>query len=215
MSVHLLLIKYQQNLLQGGRGGKACGGDSGSPLMVFDTTISPPSWIHIGIVHGGVVCSDFYKNLKFPEIFSRTEDSEVLDFIRDIMDSDDYYDDHFSSQESQVECDYYTLSYEEYGDCITVQNQCKTVNEIPCVFPFMFRRKERTKCISTPRRTQPWCPTQINNTTRLPVRDQWGYCNDECPKEGTEIRNFSEIELFMVKCISVLHSFLPVFFQLL
>ena len=54
--------------------------------MVFDTTKSPPTWIHIGIVHGGVVCSDFYKNLDFPEIFSRTEDSEVLDFIRSFMD---------------------------------------------------------------------------------------------------------------------------------
>ena len=50
--------------------------------MVFDTTKSPPQWIHIGIVHGGVVCTDFYKNLDFPEIFSRTEDSEVLEFIK-------------------------------------------------------------------------------------------------------------------------------------
>merc|ERR1719411_1279512 len=63
-----------------GRGGdKACVGDSGSPLMVFDTTTTPPTWVHIGLVHGGVVCSDFYKNLDFPEIFSRTEDAEGVE----------------------------------------------------------------------------------------------------------------------------------------
>ena len=54
--------------------------------MVFDTTVTPPTWVHIGLVHGGVVCSEFYKALDFPEIFSRTEDDEVLDFIRSIMD---------------------------------------------------------------------------------------------------------------------------------
>ena len=54
--------------------------------MVFDTTVTPPTWVHIGLVHGGVVCSEFYKALDFPEIFSRTEDCEVLDFIRSIMD---------------------------------------------------------------------------------------------------------------------------------
>ena len=73
-------------LQSGAGGGKACGGDSGSPLMVFDTTTSPPTWVHIGLVHGGIVCSDFTKALNFPEIFSRTEDSEVLDFIRSFMD---------------------------------------------------------------------------------------------------------------------------------
>ena len=59
--------------------------------MVFDTSTIPPTWVHIGLVHGGVVCSDFYKNLDFPEIFTRTEDSEVLDFIRNIIDADSDY----------------------------------------------------------------------------------------------------------------------------
>ena len=56
--------------------------------MVFDTTTSPPTWVHIGIVHGGIVCSDFTKAVVFPEIFSRTEDSEVLDFIRGFIDGE-------------------------------------------------------------------------------------------------------------------------------
>lgn len=82
---------FQSNLLCAGStntigNGKACSGDSGSPLMVFDTRSTPPKWVHIGLVHGGVVCSNFYKNLNFPEIFSRTEDSEVLNFIKNVMD---------------------------------------------------------------------------------------------------------------------------------
>ena len=160
-SVHLATPNYQQKNLQIGRGGKACGGDSGSPLMVFDTTKSPPTWIHIGIVHGGVVCSDFYKNLDFPEIFSRTEDSEVLEFIKNIIDGDDYYD---------GDCDFYS---EDYEDCIS--NQCKTVDGASCVFPFIFRGKEFANCISTPpRRTLAWCPTEIRG-----VRGEWGYCEDQ------------------------------------
>ena len=180
------------HLLQDG-GSKACAGDSGSPLMVFDTSSTPPTWVHIGIVHGGVVCSNFFKNLNFPEIFSRTEDSEVLAFIRDIMDimdGDDYYDDQFSGEESQHDCDYYSLSYDEYDDCVQ-KNQCKTVDGSPCIFPFMLRGKEKTNCISTRRRTRPWCPTQTDSSTGVPVRNQWGYCDDQCSMEGSEIRNFS------------------------
>ena len=77
-------------MLQGRGGDKACVGDSGSPLMVFDTTKTPATWVHIGLVHGGVVCNDFYKALDFPEIFSRTEDAEVLDFIRVCQSMQEY-----------------------------------------------------------------------------------------------------------------------------
>ena len=73
------------------------------------------------------------------------------------------------------------------------QNPCKTVDGIPCVFPFMFKGKEVTKCISSRRRPRPWCPTQIDSSTRVPVRDQWGYCDDQCPTERSGIGNLSEI----------------------
>ena len=64
------------------------------------------------------------------------------------------------------------------------QNQCKTVDGASCVFPFIFRGKEFTNCISTPpRRTQPWCPTEIDFSTRVPVRGEWGYCDNQCPTE--------------------------------
>ena len=83
------------------------------------------------------------------------------------------------------------LSYDNYNDCIS--KQCETVDEKPCIFPFKFRGKEVNTCISTPRRPQPWCPTEIDSSNGYPVRGQWGYCNDECPTEGSENGNFSEI----------------------
>ena len=80
--------------------------------MVFDTSITPPTWVHIGIVHGGVICSDFYKKLDFPEIFSRTEDAKVLDFIKRIMHGDNY--DHYEYE------DYDDYEYDDHSVCKTI-----------------------------------------------------------------------------------------------
>ena len=162
--------------------------------MIFDTTSSPPMWIHIGIVHGGVVCSDFYKNLDFPEIFSRTEDSEVLEFIKNIMDGDSsYYD---------GDCDFFS---EDYEDCIAMKNQCKTVDGAACIFPFIFRGKEIRNCISTPpRRTKPWCPTESD------VRGEWGYCNNQCPTEESEIGKLALLMLSNHFCMIIYYDFLIV-----
>ena len=56
-------------------------------MMFYDTQTSPPAYVVIGIVHGGSICGGFYKSLIFPEIFVRTEDSEVLEFIRNIIET--------------------------------------------------------------------------------------------------------------------------------
>ena len=148
--------------------------------MVFDTSTTPPTWFHIGIVHGGVICSDFFKNLDFPEIFSRTEDSEILAFIRGIMDgSHDEYDiydyDHYYSD------DYY--DYDHYYD----DNNCKTISASgsqpnqECKFPFIFRGIEHNNCISGSKRTQPWCPTELDANGAY-KKGKWGYCDtSNCP----------------------------------
>ena len=135
--------------------------------MVFDTSTTPPTWVHIGIVHGGVICSDFFKNLDFPEIFSRTEDSEVLDFIRGIMyDYDDCedYDDY--------EC---YDHYEYYDGSI-----CKTLSgskpNQECKFPFTFRGIEHNTCISGSKRRQPWCATDLDENGAY-KKGMWGYCD--------------------------------------
>ena len=66
------------------------------------------------------------------------------------------------------------------------KNQCKTVHEIPCIFPFLFRGEEITNCITGVKRRQPWCPTTVDSDS-VPVPGQWGYCNDQCPTEGTDV----------------------------
>ena len=81
-------------------------------------------------------------------------------------------------------CDYNSEDY-DFEQCETVQfqNQCKTEEGIPCVFPFTFRGRERTSCITGKRRIEPWCPTQVDSVG-FPVDDQWGNCDDNCHTEG-------------------------------
>ena len=68
------------------------------------------------------------------------------------------------------DCDFFS---EDYEDCL--KTQCRTIDGASCVFPFIFRGKEISNCISTPpRRTQAWCPTEIQG-----VRGAWGYCEDQ------------------------------------
>ena len=71
--------------------------------MFYDTQRSPPTYVVIGVVHGGSICSGFYKSLIFPEIFVRTEDSEVLEFIRNIKET------YISSSKYQIRSFYFVL----------------------------------------------------------------------------------------------------------
>ena len=139
--------------------------------MLKDTRQVPPVWIHIGIVHGGIVCSEFYKALNFPEIFSRTEDSEVLDFIKGIMDGNDPV-----NPVDPVNC----VFDEYYTDDI-----CKTIDgsqiDQECKFPFTFMGVEYNTCITGSKRRQPWCATKLDSKGAY-IRGMWGYCdNCACP----------------------------------
>ena len=81
-------------------------------------------------------------------------------------------------------CDYYSADYdlEECGK-LTSQNQCKTLEGTPCVFPFMFRGLEVTECISGSPRTLPWCATQIDSYGEI-VGSQWRNCDKQsCPTD--------------------------------
>ena len=90
-------------------------------------------------------------------------------------------------------CDYYST---DYDDCKAMKEQCKTVEGKPCVFPFIFREKEVTHCISGSKRTQPWCPTQVDSNL-APIRNQWGYCDNMCPSEVSSAgRFFADINSF-------------------
>ena len=89
-----------------------------------------------------------------------------------------------------------------------MQEQCKTVEGTPCVFPFIFRGKEVTYCISGSKRTQPWCPTQVDSD-HVPITGQWGNCDEQCPTDGSDIGRFlcnTYINLVVKFCILFVSS---------
>ena len=59
---------------EAGVSGLTCGGDSGSPLVIYDS--QNEQYTQIGIVSGGQ-CS----SLKFPAVFVRIEEQKILEFI--------------------------------------------------------------------------------------------------------------------------------------
>ena len=67
---------YLFNVLgyQGGVNGLTCGGDSGSPLVIFNSR--EMHYVQVGIVSGGS-CQSFTD----PAIFARIEDRQTLEFI--------------------------------------------------------------------------------------------------------------------------------------
>ena len=77
-------ILFYTNLLgyEAGLSGLTCGGDSGSPLVVYDS--QNEQYTQIGIVSGGQ-CS----SLKMPAVFVRIEEQEILEFIyKTVFDMD-------------------------------------------------------------------------------------------------------------------------------
>ena len=82
-------------------------------------------------------------------------------------------------------CDYYSDDY-DYDQCQILQNNCKTIEGTPCIFPFTFRSQQYTYCISGRKRKQPWCPTEVDSNGN-PVPGQWGECNEQCPTEGADV----------------------------
>ena len=50
----------------------------------------------------------------------------------------------------------------------------------------MFRGKEVSYCISGSKRTQPWCPTEVDFDL-TPTSGQWGNCDDQCPTKEPQI----------------------------
>ena len=107
-----------------------------------------------------------------PRIFRPSSDPvPTISFYASFLDRDEI-------------CDYYSEDY-DYDECQLLQNKCKTVDGEPCTFPFMFRSHEVKHCLSGTRRTQPWCPTEIDSNGG-PVPGKWGVCNEHCPTEGAD-----------------------------
>jgi len=82
-----LPILFQNHILCAGEdtGNQgSCKGDSGGPLMYFNSEID--RWIQIATVHGGIRdCGD----VDFPGLYIRLDDPVVLNFINSKIDSTD------------------------------------------------------------------------------------------------------------------------------
>ena len=103
-----------------------------------------------------------------------------------VLQKDDYFIMIFLPAASFLEDDDCDYSSDDYDQCIALKNKCKTVDEKPCILPFMHRGKEVNNCISGIRRRQPWCPTEVDSNC-VPVPGQWGDCDDLCPTEETDV----------------------------
>merc|ERR1712142_94407 len=58
---------------------------------------------------------------------------------------------------------------------------CKTVEEDPCNFPFVYNGTTYTKCSLVDSPTgKPWCATQVYTKNRELVGNMWGECQDWC-----------------------------------
>ena len=77
--------------------------------------------------------------------------------------SDDFYDD---------------VGNDWCGDCITTGNGPQVRKH--CQFPFTINGEVFDKCLKR-RRQDWWCPTQLDSSNNVQT-NQWGFCNDCCPK---------------------------------
>ena len=60
-------------------GSGSCSGDSGGPLVFNDKAANPPHYVQVGIVQGSAgECG----SKRFPDIYARLDDYNVLSFIK-------------------------------------------------------------------------------------------------------------------------------------
>ena len=66
----------------GGNQKGLCHGDSGGPIINFDSNVDAKYFIQIGVIHGGILeCS----NDVYPAIFVRLDHPDILDFVKNAI----------------------------------------------------------------------------------------------------------------------------------
>ena len=79
-----------------------------------------------------------------------------------------------------------TVHYVGFPPCFT--DKCITVdgadNGTTCVFPFTFDGVTYEAC-TMDNDVKPWCSTMVDDKG-VHVKGKWGYCDPECPCDGTD-----------------------------
>ena len=96
------------------------------------------------------------------------EDSKII--TNSICLNDSYNSNCFSTNQETI-----IIEFEEAIKYVAVYRKN------PCVFPFKYLNKTYNSC--TRKRGEGfWCATSVNDDSDM---ENWGFCNDLCPLEGT------------------------------
>ena len=58
--------------------------------------------------------------------------------------------------------------------------ECKTVEGVQCVFPFIYANQTYTGCTNVDNGETEWCSTEVDETGQY-VTGQYGECSSNCP----------------------------------
>ena len=61
-------------------------------------------------------------------------------------------------------------------DCVTISSD----KHKPCIFPFVWKGKDRNECVKQQSSGKYWCATELKNNGEY---KKWGHCGDSCPNE--------------------------------
>ena len=62
-------------------------------------------------------------------------------------------------------------------ECVTTSSD----KHKPCIFPFVWKGKDRNKCVKQASTGKHWCATELKNNGEY---KKFGHCGDSCPKQG-------------------------------
>jgi len=73
--------------------------------------------------------------------------------------------------------------------CVGTYESCTTVDDTPCVFPFIYQGVKHSQCTNaTDSSGRLWCATKVDkNGFYINKSKQWGYCSEECDAREIDI----------------------------
>ena len=70
--------------------------------------------------------------------------------------------------------------------CLECLTKSGPSNNVQCVFPFIYKRRKRYRCIQDgDPKNRAWCSTMVDASGRhMKNGGHWGHCAQNCPKSG-------------------------------